>query len=289
MYNLLVRAAEDAWDGTATVFSADRCLKHDEYTAAKLVAEFGQLTPHQVAQLIQIPAVFACEYGCKRDAKIGRITGIQKRRGEVRVDFELLAAYPPITNDQLTGLRWELGIDDNELYRNHWALKEEDLSVALTQAGFPQIPFAQQPLVNIRTHVFDVSLSFPGEVRTYVEQVAKHLVRALGPNGVFYDNFYKSQLAVPNLDTTLQALYRSRSRLIVAFLSGDYAKKKWCGIEFRAIREIINDKNDEMVMFVRHDSAEIAGVFSHDGYIDANKHSEIEVAAMIVERVRLLT
>lgn len=289
MYNLLVRAAEDAWDGTATEFTSDRCLRHDEYTAVKLVAEFGQLTQDQIAQLIQLPAVFACENGCKRDARIGRITGIQKRRGQVRVEFELLAAYPPITNDQLMELRWELGIDDNELCRNHWALKQEDLCAALMQAGFPQIPFAQQPLVNIRTHVFDVALSFPGEVRSYVEEVANQLVRALGPNRVFYDNFYKSQLAVPNLDTTLQKLYRSQSGLIVAFLSNDYARKKWCGIEFRAIREIINEKNDEMVMFVRHDSAEIAGVFSHDGYIDANRHSEIEVAAMIVERVRLLS
>jgi hypothetical protein len=252
------------------------------------VAEFGQFTPPQVVQLIQLPAVFACETGCRQDARIGHITGIRKRRNEVRVEFELLAAYPPISNDKLVDLRWDIGIDDNELCRNHWALKEDDLNVALVAAGFPRIPFAQQPLVNIRTHVFDVSLSFPGEVRSYVEEVARQLVRALGSNSVFYDNFYKSQLAAPNLDTTLQSLYRDRSRLIVAFLSGDYARKKWCGIEFRAIRDIINDKQDEMVMFVRHDSAEIAGVFAHDGFIDANRHSESEVAAMVIERVRLL-
>lgn len=102
----------------------------------------------------------------------------------------------------------------------------------------------------IRELVFEVALSFPSEVRTYIETVAKQLVRMLGNNTVFYDRFYKSQLATPNLDTALQELYRTRSKLIVVFLSKDYANKKWCGIEFRAIHDIINAKHDEMV----HDS-----------------------------------
>jgi len=150
------------------------------------------------------------------------------------------------------------------------------------------VPFINQPLDNIRNHFFDVALSFPGEIRPFAETVARRLLRVLGNNSVFYDNFYKSQLAMPSLDSTLQDIYRNRSRLVVCFLSKDYANKKWCGIEFRAIRDVINDTCDEMVMFIRFDDALVDGVFAHDGYLDANTHSEIEVASMISERVRLL-
>ena len=287
MYHLFVSGSDDTWDSDFATLTADRCLKNTEWTAPQLVEEYCQYSREQIALLIQLPAIFAYETGCKRDARLGRVRAIRKHGMNVRVDFQFLEAYPPITNDLLKEIQWDLGIHDAELYRTHWALKDEDLSAALQQAGFPAIPFVDQPLVNIHEHEFQVALSFPGELRGYVESVARQLVRAVGHNSVFYDNFYKSQLAIPNLDTALQAIYRHRSRLIVAFLSQDYASKKWCGIEFRAIREIINEKNNHTVMFVRHDNAAIDGVFSNDGYIDANSHTEAQVAAMIHERVIL--
>lgn len=145
-----------------------------------------------------------------------------------------------------------------------------------------------QPLVNIHRNVFDVSLSFPGESRDYVRPIAERLFRELGPNRVFYDDFYKSQLALPNLDTALQALYRNRSRLLVAFLSGHYSQKMWCGIEFKAIRSILADREDQRVMFVRCDAGDVEGVFPQDGFIDARSHSPEQVADFIVERVQLL-
>ena len=287
MYHLLISGCADTWQGYAQTLTAERSLKSNEYTAAYLIDEYCQFTPVQNSLLTQLPAIFGYETGVKQDARLGRILTIKKDGSHVQIDFQFLDSYPAIPNEVLHHNRHELGIDDSELYRNHWALKDEDLSLALSRAGYPEVPFANQPLVNIRKHIFDVSLSFPGEVRPYIETVARQLVRILGNNTVFYDNFYKSQLATPNLDTALQDLYGTRSRLIVVFLSGDYANKKWCGIEFRAIREIINAKQDEMVMFIRFDEAPVDGVFSHDGYIDANKHSEIEVASMIHERVRL--
>ena len=145
-----------------------------------------------------------------------------------------------------------------------------------------------EPLVNIHTNTFDVALSFPGESRDYIEKVAAKLNRDLGPYRVFYDNYFKSQLAMPNLDTKLQDLYGNRSRLIVVFLSKHYQEKKWCGIEFRAIRSILNARKDEQIMLVRNDSSDVEGIFDHDGYIDAETHSAEEVADFIIERVQLL-
>jgi hypothetical protein len=105
---------------------------------------------------------------------------------------------------------------------------------------------------------------------------------------VFYDKFYQSQLARPNLDTLLQDIYGNRSKLIVAFLSQAYGDKTWCGIEFRPIREIISTKRDEMVMYVKVGEGRIAGVFATDGFIDARTHAPPQVASMIVERLKLL-
>jgi hypothetical protein len=262
-------------------------VKEHEGTNCKLASKYGVLTQENIRDLMQLPCIFAYESIVDKDARLGHITRILKRGRDIRIEYELLESQR-ISDEKLQSLKWELGIEDWEFSRIHWAVKEEDVITVLTGAGFSLAGAAPQPLVNIHEHFFDVALSFPGELREYVEQVALHLRRLLGPNRVFYDSYYKSQLAIPNLDSALQGLYKDRSRLIVAFLSKDYAVKKWCGIEFRAIRTIINAREDLRVMFVRHDSATVEGVFSHDGYIDGKTHSELQVATMIRERVGLL-
>lgn len=105
---------------------------------------------------------------------------------------------------------------------------------------------------------------------------------------LFYDFDYQSQLARPNVDTLLQNIYRNHAKLIVVFLSKEYAQKEWCGLEWRAVRDIIKSKGDEQIMFVRFDNAPIEGLFSIDGYIDANIFESKQVAEFILERVKLL-
>jgi hypothetical protein len=108
----------------------------------------------------------------------------------------------------------------------------------------------------------------------------------LGPDAVFYDYDYQAQLARPNLDLLLQDIYRNRSDLAVVFLCADYANKQWCGLEWRAIRDIMKSRQDNQVMFVRFDDATVEGVFSIDGFIDARRHGPLELANMIVQRVQ---
>lgn len=132
---------------------------------------------------------------------------------------------------------------------------------------------------------FKVALSFPGERRRFVDSIAARLREALGADSVFYDLDYQAQLARPNLDTLLQDVYGKNSELVVVFLSAEYSSKEWCGLEWRAIREIIKQRRDEQLMLVRFDDASIDGVFSHDGYIDARRHDEDAVARFIVSRL----
>ena len=173
--------------------------------------------------------------------------------------------------------------------RTHWAIKDVNLGKELAGKGvhLPRWARSESKSVDITRHQFDVSFSFPGEVRGYVESVAAELERAIGPNSYFYDNNYKAQLARPSLDTLLQDIYRNRSKLVVVFLCEEYQEKEWCGVEFRAVREIIKEKEHEKVMFVKMNEGKVDGVFSTDGYVDGRSHSPEEIAGFIHERVAL--
>lgn len=152
----------------------------------------------------------------------------------------------------------------------------------------PKIEKVDKSMSRVDELNFKVALSFPGEKREYVSKVVDSLKLSLGKDKVFYDFDYQSQLARPDLDTMLQNIYRDNSDLVVVFLCREYSQKEWCGLEWRAVRDIIKSKENERVMFVRFDDAKIEGVFSIDGYIDANHFSETEVSKFIMERVELV-
>lgn len=153
----------------------------------------------------------------------------------------------------------------------------------------PKIEKVDKSLSRVEDINFKVALSFPGEKRGYVSNVVDLLKASLGKDQVFYDFDYQSQLARPDLDTLLQSIYRNNCDLIAVFLCKEYSEKEWCGLEWRAVREIIKLKENERVMFIRFDDAQIEGVFSIDGYIDANHFSEAEVSKFILERVELVS
>ena len=100
---------------------------------------------------------------------------------------------------------------------------------------------------------FKVALSFPGEKRRYVSRIAKGLTDRLGKNSIFYDKYFEAELAKPNLDVTLQKIYHEDSELIVIFICKEYEQKDWCGLEWRAIRDIIKERRDKDIMPMRFD------------------------------------
>ena len=137
---------------------------------------------------------------------------------------------------------------------------------------------------------FEVALSFPGEKRDYVEQVAEELAHLITRESVFYDNWYQPHLAGLNLDLLLQDVYHKRSRLLVVFICEEYERKEWCSVvEWRAIRDLIKNRREEDIMFVRFDDATVPGVFSIDGSMDARKETPTSIAKAIVERAGVKT
>ncbi len=288
MYNLFVSGNNEAWDGEPYILEIGRCVR--EYTDAEITKKYGELTSEQVDAIRRLPCIFAYEAGWKKDPKFGIVREVTKRQGKAKIDYELVELDKFITHSDIDEMRFELDISDWEMNRTHWAIKDINLAKELSAKNvlLPRWARSEAKSVNITSHGFDVSFSFPGEVRGYVESIAAELEKAIGPNSYFYDNNYKGQLARPSLDILLQDIYRNRSRLIVVFLCEKYQEKEWCGIEFRAIRGIIKEREHERVMFVKMDEGKVEGVFSTDGYIDGRTHSPTEVAEFIRERVSLL-
>jgi hypothetical protein len=288
MYNLFVSGNDEAWEGESYLIETSRCVR--EYTDNEITKRFAELDATAIGELQRIPCIFAYESGCKKAPRFGVIRNITKRQGQVRIEFVLKDVEPFLTVDDLTTLAFELDIEKYEMNRTHWAVKDVNLARELRARGIslPGWVRSISKAVDITTHVFDVALSFPGEARSLVEPIAIELERNIGPNSYFYDNNYVSQLARPSLDTLLQDIYQNRSKLVVVFLSGDYQRKEWCGIEFRAIKEIIMEREHKKIMFVRMDDAAVDGVFKTDGYIDGRKFNPEEIARFIQERTELL-
>lgn len=288
MFNLLVSADRQQWDGEIFDIEPDRFLSH---TDEDIKNKFFSLSESNIANLLSLPCVFAYETGIKKDPKFGFVREIRKRQNSVRIKFEIIPVPDFLTYTMLEDMKHDLDILKLELYRTHWAVKNVDLYGELMRKGIHRPGTAERKkVIDITKHKFDVALSFPGEVRRIVEKVAEHLGEVLGENKCFYDNNYIAQLARPNLDLLLQNLYKNQASLVVVFLCEKYNEKMWCGLEFRAIRKILVDKEKEnKVMFIRMDDGEVAGIFEVDGYVDGSVHSPKKIANFILERVELLS
>jgi hypothetical protein len=289
MYNLFISGDGEAWTGKPWLIELSRCVR--EYTDTEITKRFGELDGTAFGELKRLPCIFAYEAGHKKAPKFGLLRDIKKRQSQILIEYEIKDVDPFLSAEDLSALSIELDISPWELNRTHWAVKDVNLARELKARGISLPAWARvfTKAVDITTHVFDVALSFPGEVRIVVDQIAFELERQIGPNSYFYDNNYVSQLARPSLDTLLQDIYLNRSKLVVVFLCGDYQLKDWCGIEFRAIKEIIMKRDYKKIMFVQMDDSPVEGVFKTDGYIDGRKYSPQEIAHYIRERVELLS
>jgi TIR domain len=286
LYNFLVTAKDDAWSLPAYEYERNR---FGEYTAPALKERFKSLTAENIEELKSYPAMFAYE-GEERDVRIGYLRRIKERARSILIEYDFEPDIPAIPFAKIAPLKGRLDIDGSwEMHRTHWALKDEDLFEILHSARLigDTLSNSAGRIGRVEEMRFKVALSFPGEKRDYVNKVANELKKRLPRGSVFYDRDFTAQLARPNLDTLLQRVYSNNSDLVVVFLSSEYETKEWCGLEWRAIREIIKNKSDDSLMLMRFDSAAIPGSFSLDGYIDLNEYDPVQAARFILERVAL--
>ena len=137
---------------------------------------------------------------------------------------------------------------------------------------------------------FEIALSFPGEYRSFVEEVAGLLASTFTQERVLYDRYHDAEFARTDLNTYLPALYRKDSELIVVFLCPDYAAKLWCRLEWRHINQLIATVDAKRIMFLSFgnpgDLSDL-GILGGDGYIDIQKFTPKTVAEKILKRLRI--
>lgn len=130
--------------------------------------------------------------------------------------------------------------------------------------------------------VYEIVLSFAGEDRAYVEQVAsflrEHDVRC------FYDKYEEATLWGKDLAEHLDKVYRS-ARYCVMFLSKSYADKMWTSHERRSALARAVEEKGEYILPARFDDTEVPGIRHTLGYVDLRAKSPEELGAMILQKL----
>jgi tetratricopeptide (TPR) repeat protein len=134
---------------------------------------------------------------------------------------------------------------------------------------------------------FRVAFSFAGAKRDFVAKVAGILAKKFSPEQILYDKYHEADFARPRLGRHLPKLYHKQADLVVVVLCKDYAKREWPGLEWDAIFDLIKKRLDDGVMLCRFNGAKVAGLYSDAGYVELDKKTPKQAAALILERLAL--
>jgi hypothetical protein len=135
---------------------------------------------------------------------------------------------------------------------------------------------------------FAVGFSYAGENRALVAPLAEELARRCGRKRVLFDRFLEAELARLDLDVYLPRLYRDETELIVVLLSPDYPNKRWCGLEWRWIRQLICSTAQERIMLLRvGDPGDLSklGILAGDCFLDVATRPATEITTLILKRM----
>jgi hypothetical protein len=200
--------------------------------------------------------------------RVGKIAKIRAGKREISFSFKETGR---VSRAVIVEHQRLLGIDSFEFHRTHWAIKDGEL---------PQIV---RERVTMSRERYDVALSFAGEDRKYVEQVANYLVA----NGVevFYDGFEQVDLWGKDLADHFDAVYRTGAKYCVVFISKHYAEKMWTNHERRSAFAAAVASRTEYVLPVRFDATELPGLRPTIGYISLSDVSPEVFAELVIKKL----
>jgi hypothetical protein len=130
---------------------------------------------------------------------------------------------------------------------------------------------------------FDIALSFAGEDRKYVDQVAI-LLRENGIS-VFYDLFEEANLWGKNLYDYLSDIYQNQAKYTIMFISEAYNKKLWTNHERQSMQSRAFQENEEYILPVKFDDTKIPGVLPTIGYIDLKTKTPEQLVDLIEKKL----
>lgn len=130
---------------------------------------------------------------------------------------------------------------------------------------------------------YDITLSFAGEDREYVDKLARILVDS--DVKVFYDKFEEAELWGKDLGIHFEFVYRRSAKYCIPFISVNYERKIWTNYEIRnAISRAIETKED-YILPAKFDDTQIDGLRTTIGYIDLRKYTPEEFAKIILRKL----
>lgn len=133
MYNLIVTGDDTAWTSGRDSISLSR---FGEYTAESIKARYRSFDDEAIKDLTSFPTLFAYEQVHDLPAKVGTVTRIVRPSGdELRFQYTFVEEFPPVSPSALSELAWELDINNWEMNRTHWAIKDVDLVEVLEEHG----------------------------------------------------------------------------------------------------------------------------------------------------------
>ena len=134
---------------------------------------------------------------------------------------------------------------------------------------------------------YQVALSFAGEQRTYVEQVAAEL-KTRGVR-LFYDHYELADLWGNHMSEKLHEVYENNSEAIVLFISAEYVRKAWPTHERRASLSAAVSKDEVILLPVRFDATPVPGLLDDILFVHADDVSPGRLANLICEKLKIET
>jgi hypothetical protein len=133
------------------------------------------------------------------------------------------------------------------------------------------------------TDAYEVVLSFAGEDRAYVDEVAG-LLKA-NDVSLFYDMYEEATLWGKDLVEHLHKVYSGSARYCVMFISASYAEKIWPTHERRSAFERAIEAKEEYILPARFDDTPLPGLRKTIHYIDLRKKTPKQFAALILKKL----
>ena len=130
---------------------------------------------------------------------------------------------------------------------------------------------------------YQVALSFAGEQRDYVEEVARHLQKR--GVAVFYDGFEKVRLWGQSGAEAFHSAFAHQGDYVVMFISHAYVDKQWPRHERRSALSRMIREPGEYILPVRFDDTQVPGLPEDFIYERASDHTPAQLSAMIANKL----
>ncbi len=134
---------------------------------------------------------------------------------------------------------------------------------------------------------FRIALSFAGEKRAFVSEVARLLAECFGKEKILYDQYHEAEFAVYDLGLRLPKLYGEESDLVVPVLCPNYDVKRWTGWEWVYIYGLLTKDDGRRVMPSRFNYASVDGLGHAAAFIELDEKTPDQFVALILERLAI--